>query len=64
MARPEGGLELQQLTRTRSESCQTAVIKYRAFDSLGSQAPNHRVLVVGAAEVVLRLKQMAGKWKS
>ena len=52
------------MTRTRSERCETAVIQYRAFDSLGSQEQNHRMLGFGAAEVVLKLKQMAEKRKS
>jgi hypothetical protein len=36
----------------------------RAFASLGSQEPNNRMLGFGAAEVVLKLKQMAEKRKS
>jgi hypothetical protein len=36
----------------------------RAFASLGSQEPNHRMLGFGAAEVVLKVKQVAEKRKS
>ena len=64
LERPEGDVGLQQLTLTCSESCSTAVIQCRGFDSLGVSASEPPHARSWAAEVALKLKQTAGKRKS